>query len=278
MAKQLTPENIANMLMSQQVDSTLLPDTTAAGADDGQSLIWSAPDNDAHRNRSVMVATGARKEDGDRAERRSPTMTMRAMDEPRRDRDHTLELWSTRMSRVEHVAALVTAMLCVAISPAVAHAQKDLAACKPVMDAMVKMHSVPSHSFDTSAALSGKGTETNETITTRDAMYVRIDGRWTRSPITPQHMADQERENIRNAKTYTCKRLHDASVSGVSATVYAVHSESEYGVSDGRLWVARSTGLPVYLLIDLGTGDAGNKRRMAMHFDYAHVRAPADVQ
>jgi hypothetical protein len=54
-ANQFSAENIGKMLMAAASGDTV-PARDTSGADGGRSVaIWTAPDNDHHRNRSLMV-------------------------------------------------------------------------------------------------------------------------------------------------------------------------------------------------------------------------------
>jgi hypothetical protein len=164
-------------------------------------------------------------------------------------------------------------VVCVAIVPQVARAQKDMASCKVVFEAGQKEISTPNHSYITMNL--GPGAPTmSESITTGRVRYLRVDGKWMRSPITPQEELTRTQSNIRDAKAYSCHKVRTESVSGITATVYSVHSVTEAGTVDSQVWIANGTGLP--LREESQLGDVGS--RISTRFDYADVRPPAGVQ
>ena len=91
-------------------------------------------------------------------------------------------------------------------------AAAQTADCKPVTDAMLKMVTTPHHTVSTDGSQT-----TGETIGIDNTMYVRIRGVWRKSPMTPQDQLQQEQENIRNAKVYTCAKLRSETVNGIAA-------------------------------------------------------------
>ncbi|MGH8094991.1 MAG: hypothetical protein ACREIF_16215 [Chthoniobacterales bacterium] len=150
-------------------------------------------------------------------------------------------------------------------------APADDPASKAVLDAMAKLNQTPHHEYITTTGdAAAGGTQKNEMIGIGDTNYVKIHDKWTVSPMTPKMMAEQEKENIRDAKVYRCQYERDESVNGEAAAVYKAHSENENGSSDAEIWISKSRGLPLRENIDVnGTG------RFSVRFDYANVQAPA---
>jgi len=172
-------------------------------------------------------------------------------------------------------AVLVAVLLCSAaflLSPA-ARAQGD---CKIVRDALDKLTTVPSHAYETETnpARPGSDARSVEMITTGGAIYITINGKWKKSPLSAAAMQAQQDENWKDAKNVSCKYLRDESVGGQSAAVYKTHNENEDTKEDGQVWVSKSKGL---LLreeqdVDLGSGD---KRHHSARYEYTNVQAPA---
>lgn len=163
---------------------------------------------------------------------------------------------------------IVLAALVVGVCGVGSRVEAQAPACKPVFDAMLKLTTTPHH-----AAATTDGGTVSESIVAGDSVYVKVRGAWRKSPITPQAQRQQEQENIQSAKVYTCQLLRSESVDGVPANVYKVHSETtDVGVSDGTLWVAPSTGLPLKTDQEFTTG--GAKRHITMTWDYANIHAP----
>ena len=143
------------------------------------------------------------------------------------------------------------------------------AACKPVTDAMLKATTTPHHMVSTDGSQT-----TGETITVDNTTYVRIKGVWQKSPMAPQDQLQQEQENIRNAKVYTCTALRSETVNGIAAVAYKVHSETpDVGTSDATVWVAPSLGLPVKTDEDI-TPSMGRKMHYSITWDYTNIHAP----
>lgn len=140
------------------------------------------------------------------------------------------------------------------------------AACRPVTDAMLRVAMTPHHTV----SITGSQTET---ITVGHTAYVRINGVWHRSASSPQDQLQQEQDNVKNAKIYTCTHLRSERVNRISALAYRVHSDTpDVGTADGTLGIAASLDLPVRLDEDF-TPMMGPKKH-AVTWDYANVHAP----
>ena len=167
------------------------------------------------------------------------------------------------------------ALLCSAafvLSPA-ARAQGD---CKPVHDAIDKLSTVSSHAYETqsSPAQPGTGATSHEVIRSGGTIYVLMNGKWKKSPMSAADMRAQEEENWKTAKNVSCKHLRDESVKGEPAAVYSTHNENEDTKEDGQVWVSKSKGLPLREEQDVDLG-YGEKHHMSIHYEYINVQAPA---
>src|SRR5260370_6238875 len=90
--------------------------------------------------------------------------------------------------------------------------------CQPVLDAMNKIYTTPSHLYNTM-----DGDRTNELIYAAGAVYDNLHGKWARSRVPLQRVMELEENNRRNSK-YTCRYLRDESVNGEMAAVYSTHA------------------------------------------------------
>jgi len=152
-----------------------------------------------------------------------------------------------------------------AAAPAMAQSSP---ACKPLFDAMIKAATTPNHATST---MSNPPT-VSETITAGGVIYLKISGAWKKSPMTPQAMAQQQVDNIKNSKS-TCNQLPDERVDGAPAAVYTLHNETpDVGASDSKVWISRATGLPLRSEGDVGGG--ADKMHISTKFDYASITAP----
>jgi hypothetical protein len=167
------------------------------------------------------------------------------------------------------VTCVVIACLAATLPSAAAGAAALSPACKAVSTAMLKVVTTPHHAVSTR---SGRP-DVAELITIGDTNYLKYRGVWKKSPLSPADYSRQEEENIRNAKVYTCRQLPDESVDGTPAAVYSAHSETpDVGTADAKIWIAKSTGLPLRSDSDLNTGD--EVQHTSTRYDYANIRAP----
>jgi hypothetical protein len=176
--------------------------------------------------------------------------------------------------RLPLIAASIAALL-----PHAAHAQKDVASCKPLFDALEKRNATSYHSYTSvPSTLTGGKQRELEMITTGGQNYILHDGKWRRSPMDQAAMAKQERENIQDAKALSCHRLREEAMGGIPAVVYAEHSENEDTKSDGQVWIATATGLMLRAETDVTMTDGSGTSHTVTRFEYGNVQAPAGVQ
>jgi hypothetical protein len=164
------------------------------------------------------------------------------------------------MTRVLFLALIAGAIA------APAFAQAPAGPCKPVFDAMLKETVTPHHAVTT---MNGK---TGESIATADAMFVKVGGAWKKSPMSPKDTLAQQQENIRDTTVASCKALPNEAVNGQAALVYQAHYEQkDMGASDAKVWLSKTTGLPLRTDVSL---QAGQKVSVVTTFDYDHITAP----
>jgi hypothetical protein len=165
------------------------------------------------------------------------------------------------------------ALLLAALTPLVAEAQKDVASCKPVLDASAKMLATPYHAYSsTTESQPGSKPQLAEVISTGGVSYVLVSGQWHKSPLTPAAALQLQQENVGSATAYSCKRLREESVVGVAAIVYGSHMENEDVKADSQIWVAKGTGLVLRTDTDMET------THVAQRVEYTNVQPPAGVK
>jgi hypothetical protein len=121
--------------------------------------------------------------------------------------------------------------------------------CKEVFDAMLRLPTVPYHSF-TTLQLDGVGKVSSEMINDGKRLYTLSGGKWSLAKMTPQDLIAQEQRNIRNGKT-ACSVLRDETIDGVSATAYStVESDDQGAATKSEVWLSKATGLPVHIKMD----------------------------
>ncbi len=120
--------------------------------------------------------------------------------------------------------------------------------CKVVFDAMSRAATTPHHTFTTSSA--DPRSAVSEQIYDGKANYVLTAGKWRLSPMTPQMVVDQERENERESKS-VCTVIREESIDGVSAVLYSVRSDNDGDISNGQIWISKASGLPVHIKTDV---------------------------
>lgn len=149
------------------------------------------------------------------------------------------------------------------------HAQDS---CHPVLEALTKIVTTPSHSYSTHT-MTGKAT-TGETIYTQGKIFVRVNGKWTKSPEDPKQVLDQEAEGRKHG-TATCQIVREETVNGQPASVYSLHSKTENATEAAQMWIAKGSGLPLREEIDMdvGGGTTG-KSHISIHYEYGNIQPP----
>jgi hypothetical protein len=169
----------------------------------------------------------------------------------------------------------VAGFVAMALAPLAVYAQKDVASCKPLLDAAAKQASTPFHGYiTTSAGVPGGKPRQDEMISVGGQHYFQYKGQWMRSKLDASALAKQGEENMHTATVVSCRRVRDESVGGVSAVVYSTHMVNEGITSDGMTWIAQGTGLTLRSDSDIDTGD-GDKSHVSSRYEYTNVHAPA---
>lgn len=150
--------------------------------------------------------------------------------------------------------------------------------CKVLFSALDKTIITPSHSYVTQTD-SGKGTPDNgEQIFAGGNRYIKLTGKWMKSPLTTQELQEQDRQNRQNAKEYSYRYMRDESVQGESAAVYHAHNKTEDFTSDAEIWISKTKGLILRAEEDMDTGGEGGKRHLSTRYEYSNVQAPVVSQ
>jgi hypothetical protein len=145
-------------------------------------------------------------------------------------------------------------------------------ACQPIFDGMAKQMVTPNHSYVT---MSGSSTMATESITTGGVMYIQVNGKWIRSSMSPSDMQQLQEQNKKKTTT-SCERLPDEAVSGAAATVFHVHNKGEASTSDGKVWLAKATGLPMRGEEDVLSGQT--KTHISTRYEYTNVQPPPGIK
>lgn len=105
-------------------------------------------------------------------------------------------------------------------------------ACKPVIDATHRQSRTPRH-----VTVAQSGHPNTEVISLSDATYVKVPQGWVRTgPGFAEDRPDQEGDL---PEVYECRRLPDATVDGLAASVFNLHTVRDTTVSDGTIRIAR---------------------------------------
>lgn len=167
------------------------------------------------------------------------------------------------------------ALLPIAALLAAALPVRAASGCDAVIAATMKVFQVPAHLYMTeTAGFSGGKTRNAETIYLNGVTFVKVNGPWRRSTVSPKDLADGKKESAQKAGT--CSVVRDEAVSGEPATLYKVHNQTPDDTVDTQIWISKLRGLPLKAIndIDLGGGARG-KSHTEIRYEYTNVTAPA---
>lgn len=148
------------------------------------------------------------------------------------------------------------------------------AACKPVFDAMTKMAATPNHTFMTETTAYNDESESTETITTADTMYVKAHGAWHGRLYKPEQQVDEMRQAFKTANQ-TCQHVRDEDVGAEPTALYSTRYKQEGGITaNSQIWISKTRGLPVKQTMDMDVGGKLGKSHTDARIDYTNVQAP----
>jgi hypothetical protein len=162
---------------------------------------------------------------------------------------------------------------CLTLATTLLAAPSDDPVCKTVIDAAAKMEQMPNHQYMTITRKGGKTTE-GESVHLGDTSYVKVDGTWRVSPLSPKDIARQREENIRDSKVFTCKYERDEEVNGEPAAVYLSHQESDDVKADAEIWISKKRGLVLKEVVNQPT----EQQRISIRVEYENVKKPEGVK
>ncbi len=163
---------------------------------------------------------------------------------------------------VRHTVALSSLALCALTA---ARGAELSAGCKPVFAAMEKSLQV-NHTTTTT-----HGADVMRGVTVDGALYLQIGGAWRKSPISVQDNLAMSRENLKDAKEYTCTALPDSVVDGTPVANYATHTVNADAVIDTRLSISKASGLAVSVE-NRRAGETGGG--LVTKYGYGNIKAP----
>jgi hypothetical protein len=136
--------------------------------------------------------------------------------------------------------------------------------CAAVKSAMLNSGHTPHTVIVTATDAQGKKTITRQ-VQTVDNKYVQTaDGKWHAMNIAIKDLND----NMSSVKT--CRRTGSDNVAGESASVYAVHTDTDGEAGDQKLWVSSNNRIVRAEVMMRGA-------RYTTEYDFAHVTPPANA-
>jgi hypothetical protein len=153
-------------------------------------------------------------------------------------------------------------------------ARADEAACKAVVEAMIKQAKTPMHQKVAVESSQQPGRKIqSETIQIGDTFYMRMQqGQWIKRAHDAGKLISETEEAMQKS-SYNCSLVRREAIDGQAADLYKVHSESHQGASDAEIWVSVASGLPLRQHTLL-TPPNGVKMQLDVTYDYSNVKAP----
>ncbi len=151
-------------------------------------------------------------------------------------------------------------------------ASEDDPSCKPLLDATAKMEQTDHHDFMTERT--GDTTTEAESIQVGDVSYIKVNGTWRESRMSPKDSAAQRKENIHDAKVFNCQYERDETINGEASAVYKTHQESDEVKADAEIWISKGRGLVLKEVVT----HPDDKMAITIRVDYANVQKPAGLK
>jgi hypothetical protein len=171
-----------------------------------------------------------------------------------------------------------SALLLAAITLVIAGAPvRAASSCDAVVKAIQKVFQVPAHLYMTeTAGFRGGKTRLAESVYINNAMYVMVNGRWIKSPLSNKELLESQ---DKLDPIDQCSVVRDEAMNGEAATLYQAHKQTPDEKIDTQVWISKSRGLPVKQIsdIDVGGGATG-KSHTEIRYEYANVTVPAVIE
>jgi hypothetical protein len=150
------------------------------------------------------------------------------------------------------------------------------ATCQQLAASINKYATVPTRIVSTASSQARGGKEeSSETVLVNNAIFIKIGGKWIRSKVTSQEMADptEDKDAPATAKS-TCRYERDEAVNGEMAAVYSEHTDDEGSTVNAQFWISKSKGLPLRSEIDMDVGGSMGKSHRSSRYEYSNVQPP----
>jgi len=138
--------------------------------------------------------------------------------------------------------------------------------CDVLYSAGIRAVQTPHHVYSSTTHRGGKP-QSGEAVYAGGIEYVLLNGKWQRSPMTPQDMLEAAQARLK-AHSDTCTLVGDQMVGGQTVSVYKAH-DNERG-TEQLVRILKSSGLLQGSTLTLPDGTVVETR-----YEYTNVRAPA---
>lgn len=146
--------------------------------------------------------------------------------------------------------------------------------CQPIVDAVIKLATTPSHSYSIQTAPLVNGQQRKvEVIYLQGKTYMLANGKWMLSPVTSADVVKEEMENEKSGES-VCKFERNESVNGEAAAVYSMRRKVDTVNEDGLIWISQKSGLLLREEIDRETGGTQGKTHFIERYEYSNVKPP----
>jgi predicted ATP-dependent Lon-type protease len=143
--------------------------------------------------------------------------------------------------------------------------------CATMLNASIAGAKVP---FSATTNISGGATPASITrlVSTATTLYMNAGGKWIAVPMSSAQRIAQINDQAKTTKM-TCQHTGDEPVNGEPAALIVAHAENKGVASDNKVWIGKSTGLPLKTESHIAGGMS-----IITTFDYKNVTPPAGVQ
>jgi hypothetical protein len=146
--------------------------------------------------------------------------------------------------------------------------------CTSASDAAIAQAKVP-HAVTHMMTRAGKPPEQIEMVFKDDKAYTQMHGAWQTIPFSAQQQIDSINASREHSEktSHTCEKLTGQTVNGEASSLYVVHTNANGKISDARVWISDTSGLPLKSEIHLDGGTT-----ITDEFRYGDIQAPPGVK
>jgi hypothetical protein len=144
--------------------------------------------------------------------------------------------------------------------------------CKAVLDAKYAQARAPAYAVTYTRAQPGRPTQSGESRRLNGVSYYLVNGAWVSKAQTADELVEELKHVSKDAKM-VCKSAGNEAVGGQPSTIYDAKIDNMDTISESRMWISKTTGLPLKSHTQIEDGQV-----LDQTYVYAGVTAPSGAK